>query len=267
MPSTGVIILIIIIVIAVLAGIGYAIYYFFFRNKEVPSPLPTTPPPPILTQISGSMSQITIGSDGSIWGIDLTINDNNIFQLVGSTWIPIPGYLIQIKAVMASNVYGCNQSSTAYHWNGDYWSPYPDPTRLKEISASIDGTILGIAPNSDIYQNIGGNDWVQIPGMLAQITVGSQTNIWGLDTSGNLYSYTNSNWNQVNNNNTITYKSIAATADGTLWVVDKDGNIGKYLRIDNTFTVIYPKTNIIQIDAQNSSKMIGVDANRNIYTS
>ena len=276
------IIILIIVILAILAGIGYAIYYFFFKKKPEPTPTAspspsTTPPPPptatptvppspypILNQLPGNMSQVTIGADGSIWGLNLNDEYDNIYQLIGSNWIRTPGYLIQIKAVTNSDIYGCNTHYSIYHWDGVNWYQYPEPTRLTQVSASLDGTVIGINISSDIFQYVGGYEWVQIPGTLSQISVGSRANIWGLGPYGNLYSYTNSEWTPVDNN---IYRSIAATADGTLWAVDTNGNLGKYLYNSNNFTIVYPKTNLIQIDAQNSSKVIGVDANGNIYTS
>ncbi|MGW1988161.1 tectonin domain-containing protein, partial [Streptomyces collinus] len=43
-------------------------------------------------------------------------------------------------------------------------------------------------------------DWKQISGGLTRIAVGSRTNVWGVNSAGNIYRYTNNDaspWEQV----------------------------------------------------------------------
>ncbi|MEU5091641.1 tectonin domain-containing protein [Streptomyces sp. NPDC021356] len=70
-------------------------------------------------------------------------------------------------------------------------------------------------------------DWKQISGALVRIAAGSRTNVWGVNSAGNIYRYTNNDadpWQQIPGALT----DIGAGADGTVWGVNSAGNIYRY---------------------------------------
>jgi len=69
--------------------------------------------------------------------------------------------------------------------------------------------------------------WTQIGGALKRISAGSQTNVWGVNSAGNIYRYTGNDaspWVQIPGG----LSDIGAAADGTVWGVNSAGNIYRY---------------------------------------
>ena len=73
-------------------------------------------------------------------------------------------------------------------------------------------------------------EWKQIRGNLRRISVGSVTNVWGVNSVGNIYRYTGDDanpWVQIPGPGGH-LSDIGAAADGTVWVVNSVGNIYHY---------------------------------------
>ncbi|MEU9843700.1 tectonin domain-containing protein [Actinomadura sp. NPDC048032] len=69
--------------------------------------------------------------------------------------------------------------------------------------------------------------WTNIPGSLKRIAVGSRTNVWGVNASGQIYRYTNYDanpWIGIDGS----LSDIGAGADGTVWGVNSAGAIYRY---------------------------------------
>ncbi|WP_330162529.1 tectonin domain-containing protein [Nocardiopsis tropica] len=69
--------------------------------------------------------------------------------------------------------------------------------------------------------------WKNIPGNLTKISVGSRSNVWGVNSAGGIYRFTNDDANPwVNVPGGL--KEISAAADGTVWGVNSAGAIYRY---------------------------------------
>ncbi|HSA53594.1 MAG TPA: tectonin domain-containing protein [Yinghuangia sp.] len=70
-------------------------------------------------------------------------------------------------------------------------------------------------------------DWTKISGGLAAIAAGSRTTVWGVNSGGGIYRYTNNDGNPwVNIPGGLI--DIGAGADGTVWGVNRNGDIYRY---------------------------------------
>ncbi|MDJ0901761.1 MAG: hypothetical protein QNJ55_23470, partial [Xenococcus sp. MO_188.B8] len=68
--------------------------------------------------------------------------------------------------------------------------------------------------------------WRQIAGKLKQISVGSAGEIWGVNSSDNIYQYTGENsWQQIAGG----LKWVSVAADGTVFGVNSNDDIYRYL--------------------------------------
>ncbi|KAJ7289658.1 hypothetical protein C8J57DRAFT_1165425, partial [Mycena rebaudengoi] len=69
--------------------------------------------------------------------------------------------------------------------------------------------------------------WKNIPGGLSRISAGSATNVWRVNSGGNIYRYTGDDsnpWVHIPGG----LSDIGAAADGTVWGVNSAGNIYRY---------------------------------------
>ncbi|WP_324610329.1 tectonin domain-containing protein, partial [Streptomyces sp. NRRL S-4] len=70
--------------------------------------------------------------------------------------------------------------------------------------------------------------WKKISGGLSGISVGSRSNVWGINPDGAIYRFTNDDatpWHKVPGGLT----DISAAADGTVWGVNANHEIFRYI--------------------------------------
>ncbi|MCM2388236.1 tectonin domain-containing protein, partial [Streptomyces albipurpureus] len=73
----------------------------------------------------------------------------------------------------------------------------------------------------------GSTDWVPVSGGLTRITAGSRTTVWGINSSDQIYRYTNHDanpWVGIPG----AAVDIGAASDGTVWCVNSGGGIYRY---------------------------------------
>ena len=101
------------------------------------------------------------------------------------------------------------------------------PRGLADIGVGADDTVWGVNSSGGIYRYSGSGTWKNIPGGLSGISAGSITNVWGVNSSGGIYTYTGDDanpWVQIPGG----LSDIGAAADGTVWGVNSAGNIYRY---------------------------------------
>jgi virginiamycin B lyase len=103
-------------------------------------------------QIPGNLSQISVGADGTVWGVNAG-DQIYTWDAQTSSWVNIPGSLAQIAVGSSSAVWGLNAQGQIYRWNGSGW--VEPPVQLVPF-----GTKLGT---------------------LAQIAVGADGQVWAID--------------------------------------------------------------------------------------
>lgn len=93
-------------------------------------------------QIPGSLVQISVGADGSVWGVN---SSQQIYTYNSSTgsWVNIPGALTQVAAGNANAVWGVNAQHQIFHWNPVDSSWINVPGTLQQIAVGIDGDVWG----------------------------------------------------------------------------------------------------------------------------
>ena len=118
-------------------------------------------------------------SSGNIWHLSFTAG--------GSSFGQVPGSLTGI-AVGVDNVWG------VYGLSLFRYDPITNQFNVlgggySQIAAGGDG-LWGLAPDSSIYRfDPGTESWIQVPGLLAYITVGSGAGVWGVSSNNQVYTF------------------------------------------------------------------------------
>ena len=194
-------------------------------------------------QIPGGLVDVGAAADGTVWGVNAA---GNIFRYTwnGRLWVQIDGALTQISAGSKTNVWGVN-AGNIFRYTGDDNNPWIQiPGDVVYVSAAADGTVWGVDAAGNTRRYAGrrmtrGEYWFHIFGVLSQISVGSVTNVWGVNSElGNIFWYTgddNNPWIQIPGPSipgitALGLVNVSAAADGTVWGVNGDGNIFRYIR-------------------------------------
>ncbi|HEX3684279.1 MAG TPA: tectonin domain-containing protein [Bryobacteraceae bacterium] len=130
-------------------------------------------------QVPGSLSQISVGADGAVWGLD---SNQNIFTYDpgAGQFVQVPGALTQIAVGNANAVWGLNAQGLIFRWD----------------------------PNTQ--------DWTYIPGFLKQIAVGADGDVWGLNASAQVWHYNRQAqaWGYVDTSQISIYQGVTRLAVG-----------------------------------------------------
>ncbi|MFA5073804.1 MAG: tectonin domain-containing protein [Nitrospirota bacterium] len=136
-----------------------------------------------------AMYQVSVGSDGSVFGTD---SSYNVYQWTGSAWSSITGQLKSLAVRSSSELWGIGvNSNKVYKWNGSSFTCVSDKI-LAAVSVGSDGSVFATdADNIVYYWN--GNGWTYIGGQLRDISVKNSGEVWGLgNTSLKPYKWTGS---------------------------------------------------------------------------
>jgi 6-phosphogluconate dehydrogenase (decarboxylating) len=169
-------------------------------------------------QLNGALSQISVGFDGTVWGLT-SAGQISVFNPHTPAWQPVTGSLTQIAVGSSGCVWGLNAAGQIYRY--DFTSQGWDqvPGILSKIAVGSDCDVWGLNSSSQIYHfNAATKTWGQIPGALAQLAVGYDGAVWGLNASGQVYRFNpgTQTWQQVAG----TLTKIAVGADGDVWGIN-----------------------------------------------
>ncbi len=167
-----------------------------------------------LSQVSGSLAQVSVGSDGEVWGVDAS---GKIFRRRDSSWTQIGGTLSQVSVGSAEHIWGVQADGDVFRRNGNSWSRVGG--HFKQLSVANDGTVWGVQNDGDIFVRRP-DGWEKIGGKLSQVAVGSRTNVWGVQANGNVFVRQGPRWIKT----TGKLKQVAISADGACWGIHFDNN-------------------------------------------
>jgi Tectonin domain len=170
---------------------------------------------PTFTLVPGSLQQVSVGGDGTVWGINAA---GLIFQYnsASQSWVQVPGFLTQIAVGSNGSVWGLNPAGLIYRWdvNRQNWTPVSGT--LAQITVGSDGDVWGLNSADLIYHwSPSGQNWVQIPGTLKQIAVGFNGAVWGINSAGLVYRFNPGLQAFVPVAGSLT--QIAVGSDGVVW--------------------------------------------------
>jgi hypothetical protein len=174
-------------------------------------------------QMPGLLSQISVGSDGTVWGIN-SIGQTYMLNPFTQTWQQAPILFAQIAVGSQSFVWALNAAGQVYRYDPILESWDQIPGTLSQIAVGSDGDVWGINSSGQIYHfNPTTQTWTAIPGALAQIAVGYDGAIWGINAAQQIYRFNpgTQSWQQIPG----ALKRVAVGADGDVWGINNAGQI------------------------------------------
>jgi len=109
-------------------------------------------------------------------------------------WSLVPGtspsgvaLVAQVSGKSATDIWGVDSGTHIWHYNGTSWTEISGG--LIWVSEAADGTVEGVAADDRVwlYTGSGSLPWTERPGPLTQLSVGSISNMWGVNSSTNIY--------------------------------------------------------------------------------
>ena len=182
------------------------------------------------------MDQISVGTDGAVWGVKCTaFSGSGVNQTCSSegvyffnsgtqTFQQVSGApnLAQVSVGYGANVWGVDVNGAIYQYNqyGGTWSTIPGELNLIQVAAN--GSVWGInAAGSTYYYNFNSSSWVQVPGSLGILSVGVDGQVWGINANLQIYQYNAGSW--VNIPGSLTEISVGNA--NNIWGINEQDQV------------------------------------------
>jgi hypothetical protein len=215
---------------------------------------------PAFALVPGSLHQISVGADGTIWGIN---SADLIYRYDPNTqsWVQAPGHLARISVGANGSVWGLDAAGHIYRWDAGVQNWTPVIGTLAQISVGSDGDVWGLNSAYLIYHwNPSAQNWVQVPGTLNQIAVGFNGAVWGINSAGLIYRFNPGLQEFLPVPGILT--QIAVGSDGVVW-----GLNGQIIYRFNPLTQQFENVpgGLTQIAVGSGDNVWGVNAGNLIY--
>lgn len=218
-------------------------------------------PPLALALVPGVLAQVSVGADGTVWGIN---GIGQIYQYDAKlqSWTLMPGYLTQIVVGNNGNVWGIGGAQDIYQFDSSIQNWIREPGALAQIAVGADGDVWGLNPPGLIYHfNPTIQNWDLVPGYLAQISVGFSGAVWGINAGGAIYRFNAATdaFEQIPG----FLKQLSVGSDGAVWGVNAGDSIYRFDPISQNFKQI--PGSLAQIAVGSSTNIWGVNAAGFVY--
>jgi hypothetical protein len=133
---------------------------------------------------------------------------------------------------------------------------------LHQISVGADGTLWGVSSSGQIFTYDGQADaWTQISGSLAQIAVGTNGAVWGLNAAGSIFRWNTGGriWDFIPGN----LSQLAVGADGDVWGLNGGSEIYHFDAQSQSW--IWIPGELAQISVGYDGAVWGINSQQEIY--
>lgn len=191
-----------------------------------------------LVQVSGNVSEIQVGGNGSVFAIN-SAQQIYSFNTQTQTWVQIPGALVQLSVGADGLMCGANATHQVWCYdsaNGT-WNQLSGAA-LTQVTVGYTNVIWGLNATGQIYRyHPGTGGWDLIPGALAQIAIGPDGSVWGINSANSVYHFNprKQAWDQIPG---ALLTQIAVGYGGVVWGVNAQGQIYQFSTATQNFTLI-----------------------------
>src|SRR5215471_6073695 len=101
------------------------------------------------------------------------------------------------------------------------------PGALSEVSVGNSITIWGVNSSNNIYEYSNASSWIKLPGQLTYVTVAPDGVAWGINSSTQQvweYQSSTNTWNHIQGNRT----SIKVGSRDVVWTLDSTGKVFRF---------------------------------------
>lgn len=197
--------------------------------------------------------QAAIAHDGSVFLLGTDFNVANIYTMGnnGAWRIAVPGVLAQVAPASAKDVWGVSPSGHIFRWQ----APNPGFAQVSanftatQVSVAQDGAVWALDTAGLIY-SYDGTNWVQLPGILRNVTVVSANVAWGVAPNNTTWRWDGANWTFIPPPANAIPSQTSASADGTVYLNDSNGLL--YARTGESWR-LFPGV-LVQISASHADR-------------
>lgn len=180
------------------------------------------PPETTWVDVPGAAAKISMGRAPLAWGLDPK-GALNQYQWFANSWNPVAaGPFVAVSSAFENEAWAIDRNGEVFAYGTDGTGERV-PGTLVGIDAGGDGNaVWGVNSAGNIYRlNAERTAWTQIPGKLAQISVGADGTVMGVSSAGILYLRQGDGWVAVSRG----VRKVSCGNSSNIWVIDARGNV------------------------------------------
>lgn len=213
-------------------------------------------------QVSGTMSVVAVGSSSAVWALN-SVGNIYHFNSTTNTWNYVPGNLSQIAVGADGDVWGLNRYEQIFHYDSTAQGWIYIPGALTQIAVGFDGAVWGLNGQEQIYRfNPATQTFEYVPGSLSSIAVGADGDVWGINAGGNVYRFNSliQGWQLIPG----TLAQISVGSASNVWAVDPSGTVYNFDVQTQRWNQI--AGTLMQVSAGANGTIWGNNSAGNVYT-
>ena len=141
----------------------------------------------------------------------------------GNAWQPVDGRMQRLAVGSQEYVWGLDANGRLNRFSGNRWTLVDNQTTMADIAGGPDGSLWALDNDHRVwkFKGQGPTFWLEMPGKMTEIAVGSAKVVYALDQPGTIYRWNGTLWDVLPGN----LAQISAASDGTVWGTDGEGRI------------------------------------------
>jgi len=126
-------------------------------------------------------------------------SDNSVWYSIGgmNNWQPVTGRCTWLGVGRMGSVYAIDHNGSLFKWNGQrfHQAVFSNQPCLRKIAVASSNQIVGLDLSDNIYR-LQGSQWVKLPGLCRDISIGVDGTMWCCNRTMEIYRWTPSknNW-------------------------------------------------------------------------
>jgi virginiamycin B lyase len=155
-------------------------------------------------------------------------------------------------------VWGINDQNEVFRFNPSQNTFERMPGILNQVSVGIDGEVWGVGPADDPFRWTG-SLWQQVSGKFKQLSVRNAKEVWGVNAANDLFRWNGSAWEQIPQ---IKTRFVSAGVDGTVWglsLAPSIQTINTWLESHTLIALPVPERPLNQISVTDSNRVWAID--------
>src|SRR5437764_10761774 len=165
-------------------------------------------------------------------------------------------------------VWGVNDQNEVFRLNSSQNLFVRMPGILKQVSVGTDGEVWGVNPADDVFRWTG-SDWQQVPGKLKQLSVRNAQEVWGVTAANDLFRWNGSAWEPIP---PFKVAFVAAGVDGTVWGLGSEESrpgqiitISAMLKDEPLIPLASTGSDLTRISVTDGNRVWAIDANAQLF--
>ena len=211
--------------------------------------------------IGGLVTNISVGADGLVMGVNA---GGGLYQYISNSWVHLEDGFSKISVGNGEHIWGVLKNGNAVRYLRKGFLKHYKDYNFTSISVGEDGEVWALVNYDDsdgdaIYQFDHPTDsWILKIGLLTQISVANENQIWGVNGPGDLFKFDIYNNTFQKHTTPDALTDISVGANETLYGISRKGVLYRHIPNTTNWENGWISVDVSGIGADSNGKNAGI---------